>query len=96
MLLSALPREGDLTTIKIVRTLREDLSFSEGEHAALQFKEEGGLTKWRDGVVADKDIELGPKAMGVVATVLGDLNKQHKITEDHLSLCEKFGVGAED
>ena len=35
MLLGILPAEGDLTTIRIVRELREGLSFSETEHKQL-------------------------------------------------------------
>ena len=36
MLLGILPAESNLTTIRIVRELREGLSFSEGEHKDLQ------------------------------------------------------------
>lgn len=43
ILLNVLPKEGDFTTLKIVRQLREDLSWTEEEHAALQFH-----TKCRD------------------------------------------------
>lgn len=38
MLLDILPREGDYTTLKIVRELRDELSFSEDEHQALKFE----------------------------------------------------------
>lgn len=38
ILLNILPKEGDFTTIKIIRKLREELSFSEEEHNALKFQ----------------------------------------------------------
>lgn len=37
-LLSILPREGDFLTLKIVRQLRESLSFKDAEHDKLKFK----------------------------------------------------------
>jgi len=39
LLLNVLPREGDLTMIRIVRQLREALSFTEEEHAALNVRQ---------------------------------------------------------
>lgn len=41
---------------------------------------------------ADKevDIEIGKKAMELVAARLQELSEQKKLTESHLSLCEKF------
>ena len=42
---------GDSTTLKIIRELREELSFSEVEHALLKFQRlPGGMTKWDDNV----------------------------------------------
>jgi len=37
ILLNILPKEGDFTTLKIVRKLREDLSFDDPENSALKF-----------------------------------------------------------
>ena len=45
-LLDILPREGDLTTIKLVRQLRENLSFTEREHAVLQFRAQDKHVQW--------------------------------------------------
>ena len=38
LLLSALPPEGDITTIEITAQLRRDLSFTEDEHELLKFR----------------------------------------------------------
>src|SRR5207247_9230228 len=46
ILLSILPAEGDLTTLRIVRGLREQLSFSEEEHALLKFNQAENRVAW--------------------------------------------------
>jgi len=90
VLLNILPQEGDLTTIRLVRELREDLSFSEDEHAALNFQHGQGNVRWNDDVVDDKDIDIGPKAADVVRKALGELDKNGKLREGHLSLVDTF------
>jgi len=90
LLLNILPKEGDLTTLKIVRTLRDNLSFSEEEHAALQFKREGNSTLWRDDGEVNKDVAIGEKATDIIADALKALNKAKKLTEQHIDLYEKF------
>jgi hypothetical protein len=46
LLLNALPQQGDLTTIKVVHRLREDLSFTEEEHVVLQFRVQDEQAQW--------------------------------------------------
>ena len=94
LLLNALPEKGDLTTIRIVRKLREDLSFSEQEleeHEITTDKETGMLT-WR---VDDstKAVELGAKAHEMAVRALNELSAAGKVEEAHLSLFDKFGIG---
>lgn len=48
LLLQLLPESGNLTTITIVRQLRESLSFNEDEHEVLQFRTlENNNMQWR-------------------------------------------------
>lgn len=104
LLLNVLPREADLTTLKVVRQLREDLSFSEGELAALHFRHPGetlddgtavpeGRIQWNRAADALKTIEIGPAASTVIVTRLRELDRQKKLTEAHLTLCDKFLEG---
>lgn len=95
VLLSILPSEGDLSTIRIVHDLKQMLSFSEEEHESLQIKVEGDKIKWGggDGV---KEISIGPRAHTLIAETLEELDGEKKITEDHLGLWEKFVDGKED
>jgi hypothetical protein len=90
ILLNALPKEGDFITLKIVRKLREDLSFSEEEHKILNFKQDENSLHWNiDGDIL-KNIEIGTKAMEIICDVLKKLNDSKKLTEQHYSLYEKF------
>jgi len=92
LLLNALPKEGDLTTIRIVRKLREALSFTEDEIAEhkVQVSPEGNV-RWEND--APKAIELGAKAREIAVKALEALDKAGSVTEQHLSLFDKFGVG---
>ncbi len=90
ILLNILPPEGDFTTLKIVRQLKTDLSFSEEEHAALQFEQNEGTVKWLQEADIPKEIAIGEKATDIIVGVLKDLDKQKKLTEQHYSLFEKF------
>ena len=49
ILLSIIPQQGDFTTLKIIRSMRDDLSFSEDDHKKLQFRLEEGL-HWEEGL----------------------------------------------
>jgi len=90
MLLGILPPEGDLTTIRIVRELREGLSFSEGEHADLQMKQVNNQVTWQEGAVPDKVLDLGPKAVEVIRKAIKKLDDEKRLTEDHLELVGLF------
>ena len=91
-LLGILPEQGNLMTIKIVSKLREELSFDEAEHAALQFRpsEDGKRLQW-NMPHPDKDVEIGLKATSIIYETLRKADDNEQLTEQHLSLCEKFG-----
>ena len=90
VLLSALPNEGNFTTLKIVRNLREDLSFTEEEHKVLDFKQTGDNISWNPEVNVVKDFSIGEKATEIIVNSIKKLNDSNKLTEQHYSLYEKF------
>ena len=91
LLLGALPKEGDITTIKILHDLKQDLSLPEQELKDLEMKQvPGGGLKWKREKEVDKEVEFGPKALEIATDGLKELNKQKKLSEDHLSLWGKF------
>ena len=93
VLLNILPPTGDITTLRIVRQLREALSFSEQEHAEFGIQQAGEMICWNPGVSAEKEIEIGPKALAIIQKTLGDMNKKELLREEHVPLYERF-VGA--
>jgi len=93
ILLNIMPKEGDITTLKIIRKLKDDLSFSEEEHTALQFKNEDGQIMWKEDADIQKEIEIGEKATDIIAEALKALNKAKKLTEAHISIYERFTGG---
>ena len=90
LLLSVLPKEGNITTLKIVRKLREDLSFSEEEHKELNFQESDGKLAWDMAANGDKEIEIGEKASNVIVEALKELDRNKKLHEEHLPIWEMF------
>lgn len=92
LLHSVLPREGDITTIRLVRKLREALSFSESEHAALNIHEleDKKGTVWNRAADKPKVVDIGPKMREVIVTGLKQLSKKSALTDDHLALCDRF------
>ena len=94
MLLNILPGEGDFTTLKIVRKMRENLSFTEEEHKALEFKQaDEGRIQWKREADKPKEIPIGEKATDIIVEVLKKLNDDKKLQDQHYSLYEKFIEG---
>lgn len=91
-----LPAQGDFPTLKIVRKLQEDLSFSEEEHKLLKFQvnAETSMTTW--DVEADKtvlkDVAIGEKATDIIKEAFRQLEstKPPKLSMVHIDLYEKF------
>ena len=90
-LLDILPREGDFLTIRIVRELREQMSFSSEEHEAFGFTyNDAGQVTWSGDAEQTKEISLSVKARRVVEDALQKADKEKKLTADHVSVYEKF------
>ena len=90
MLLSCLPKEGDITAIRIIQKLREDLSFSEDEHKLLSFTNKNDTLTWNPEGNVVKDVPIGTKAKTFISEVLDKLNKEKKLTLEYLKLYDLF------
>lgn len=95
LLLQIMPNEGNLTTLRIVRDMARDLSFSEEEHAALNIQQENDAVTWNLGT-PDKDVKLGPKAQELIRESLARLDEQGKLRLAMLDLCDKVGYAPSD
>ena len=95
-----LPREGSLLDLKAAENIRMATGFSEEDLAKLDIKEvtqgDKKMTQWSpEGVEAIGLLKLeftGPQTK-LLVDALQKLNSDKKLTADHLSLCEKFGIG---
>lgn len=84
-----LPREGNYTDLKLIRQARENLSFTNEENEALNFREVDRRTMWDEGVPA-KEIDLGSVVTKKLRSILETLNNEGKLKEEQMSLFEKF------
>ena len=90
ILMQLLPKEGNFTTLKLMRKLKEELSFDEEEHKILQFKSTSNQLSWDFEQSVMKDVQIGEVMMEKITTDLKKMDKESKLTEDHFSLFEKF------
>ena len=93
-LLQVLPEQGSLVTIRIVRQLREALSFDENEHKLYQFKQDGDRLHWKSAEI-EKEIDIGTQAMGIIADALLKLAVQEKVRIAYLPLFDRFKIEIE-
>ena len=97
-LLNILPKEGDFTTIKLMRKLRESLSFDEDELEVIKFVQDGDQVRWNAEGAAGimKQCQIGEKMTDIIHDTLKKLNDEKKLTEQHFSLYERFVVNREE
>jgi len=93
MLGSILPSENNFSQYKIIKGLKDQLSFSEKEYKefgitqSLNAKGEGQVN-WTDN--GEKDFTFGITALEIIRTVLKKLDEEKKITDNTGTLYEKF------
>jgi len=91
-ILNLLPREASFANLKILRKLKEDLSFSEKEWREYGFEEapNGGL-RWKPEIAnATKEVVVGEVANQMIVKKLKELNGQDKVPDDCFTIYEKF------
>jgi hypothetical protein len=96
MLGNILPQEGDFVTLKVLRNLRMDLSFSDTEIKKWSIQSSNGQVNWRlfndknKPIDQEAEIEIGHKQKDIIVNALSKLNEQKKLREEHLTLYERF------
>jgi len=92
LLLTILPREGDIASLRIIAALRAALSLSEEEHAKFGIVIKGDQVQWNPSIPQESEIEIGPRALVMIADKLKELSeaKPPKLTEDFIPLWDKF------
>jgi len=91
IMLFTLPDEGDITSLRILRKLREDFSFSEEEHKEFNLKMVAGESPtWDYDNFTKKEITVGEKATDIIVDTLKKLDREKKLKSDHISIWEMF------
>lgn len=91
-ILGLLSNKGDLTTMKVMRELREELSMTDEEHALLKFRPAAGnKMTWDETAVPPKEFEFtGVREiiLGEVKTQLIAMEEKKELLLDYLPLYE--------
>jgi len=87
-----LPPEGSYTTLKIVWELQMELATTEEENklAGLVDLPGGGTDAENWDAVEPKEFVFGDIAKGLIVDALKRLDEQEKLTQQHISVYEKF------
>lgn len=95
-LLELLPREGTFTSLKIVRKLREKLSFTEEELTKFAIQEEslaeGGMQIRWDIAAEPVELPLSLIENDMIVKVLKEKDSAQKLTDREFPLYEKFVI----
>jgi len=99
-LLSILPNEGTFATLKIIREMREKLSFTEVENTALNFQAKPSpdgqqFTTWNKTAadnIGEPDIKLSNFQIDICKVELKKLNDAEppRLRDEHFTLYEKI------
>jgi len=94
MVLGILPGAGNIILMRLRQGLIEKIGLSPEEikKYGLKVNEEGNAT-WDLTIPQEKNIELKPTEIVTVKETLEGLDKEEKITPQHISLYEKFVEG---
>ena len=98
-LLPLLPAEGDYAALKVIRRAKEMISFTQEEVDFYEIKTVPGAdgrpqTQWSSAKAAEaiKDVPVDEYIVNLIRDKLADLNKRHKLTEQFMSIYDKFVV----
>ena len=90
IMLNLLPKEANFLNLKLMRKLRESLSFSEFELKRLNFTQENDQVKWDVDTDLVKDVIVGETMLNMISEILKKMNDDGKLTNEHFTLYEKF------
>lgn len=98
-LLALLPKEGDYAALKTIRRAKEMISFTKDEMDFFEMKNVTGANgvpqvNWNDNKAKEqvKDCPVDEYTTNVIRNKLAEMDREHKLTEEFMSLYEKFVV----
>lgn len=92
LLFGVLPNEGDILTLKTLRVLREDLSFSDEEKDQFDIVSTAEKITWNEQKAEGhvKRVTITPKMQVTIAERLKQMSAQGKLQDLHVDLYDKF------
>ena len=93
-LLNLLPQKGSYAGLKSLRKAREVISFSPEEAVFYELVHDSGQTKWSSAKAVERvlDAPLEEYVIDIVRQKLSEMEKKKELTEQYLSLYEKFVI----
>ena len=90
LLLNILPKEGNILTLKLMRELKEELSFSEKEISENKIEYTDVRIDWDESKKYTKDVDISDVSMKTIKDSLKTLDQKGKLREEHISLWDLF------
>ncbi len=84
------PIAADVVTLRLVRHLQEELSFTDEESEGLKFEQEGKRTTWNLDVPQIKEFDFSPTVLTIIKAQLEKMSDTKQLTLQQLGLYEKF------
>lgn len=97
-LLSILPAEGNIVTLRILNELKSELAFTEDEVREYGIKnipsDSGAMITWKPELTdTKKEVKIGPTAEAIVVNKLKELDSQSRLHVSMIPLYERFVEG---
>ena len=98
VLLSILPPEGGLRTMRVIHDLRMILALTDKEVKEWEITDQIGPdgrpvgVKWNDEKVQEVDMDVEGVRTEIIVQALRKLDTDKKLSLQHLTLCEKFPI----
>jgi hypothetical protein len=95
MILSVLPNEGDILTLRVIREAIEVLAIKSEELEAVKLRQTESQYIWDETKDLPVEIKLSKIAIGLIRDRVKDLSEQKKLKLQYLDLYDMFVDGQE-
>jgi hypothetical protein len=90
IILSILPQENDIATLKIIRDLQNKLGITEEEYKEVELTIKDGVYSWNTDKDKPKGYDLGEKSIDIIKDSFNLKDKQKKITLEMIDTYDLF------
>src|SRR3990167_4316571 len=91
MLYSLLPKTGDVVSLRTIRDLQHELSFSDAERTAINLEiKPNGLVSWKLEAEFEKDVLFSDFAINIVCEALTQADKRKSLGIEFLDVYDRF------